>query len=163
MAFPEPAPAAPPPAAQPQPEAQPKAEAEDQTEVSLELTEKDFIAGKSNRDPFESFLDQFTKTKRVDVEPQVNVILPRYALDELSLIAVITGGIRPKAMFRDPTGLGVTVKRGDYISKSKGKIRRILSDKVIIEIKEQHEDTESKADRVIELHPKDGRGINSED
>jgi Tfp pilus assembly protein PilP len=60
-------------------------------------------------------------------------------------------------MFRDPTGLGVTVKRGDFISKNAGKVKQILSDKVVVEIEEQSEDKSSLVDRVIDLHPKEER------
>ena len=123
--------------------------------MTMELEEKDFFEGANNRDPFRSFLAEFNRSPRKVSKQQRKVILPRYALDELKLIAVVTGGIRPCAMFRDPSGLGVTVKRGDYISKSAGKIKQILSDKVVVEIEEQSEEKNSFVDRVIDLHPKE--------
>jgi type IV pilus assembly protein PilP len=82
--------------------------------------------------------------------------LRRYGLDELTLIAVVTGrSVRPRAMFRDPNGLGVTVKRGQRVSKNAAKIKRILHNKVVVEIEEQSEDKTSRVDRIIELHPKE--------
>ena len=51
----------------------------------------------------------------------------------------------------------VELKRGDYISKSAGKVKQILPDKVIVQIEEQSEDRKRFADRVIELHDKDDR------
>jgi type IV pilus assembly protein PilP len=144
------APVATPPSAARAPEATP-------AKPAIELTDKDFTEGATNRDPFRSFLAEFARPARRVSKQQRKVILPRYALDELRLIAVVSGGIRPRAMFRDPTGLGVTVKRGDYISKSAGKVKQILSDKVVVEIEEQSEDKSSLVDRVIDLHPKEER------
>jgi len=120
-----------------------------------ELTDKDFAEGPANRDPFRTFLKEFNKPIRQAAKQPRKVILPRYALDELKLIAVVSGGTRPRAMFRDPTGLGVTVKRGDYISKNAGKVKQILTDKVVVEIEEQAEDKNTLVDRVIDLNPKE--------
>jgi len=148
--------APPPPAAPPPPPAAPSPAAKPAEAVKpTELTEKDFAEGPGNRDPFRSFLGEFNRPSRRIAVRQRHVILPRYGLDELRLIAVVTGGTRPRAMFRDPTGLGVSVKRGDYISKNAGKIKRILTDKVVVEIEEQAEDKNSLVDRVIDLHPKE--------
>jgi Tfp pilus assembly protein PilP len=121
------------------------------------LAEQEFIEGGTNRDPFRSFISQFAQpTKRV-VKLQRKVILPRYAVDELKLIAVVTGGARPRAMFRDPTGLGVTVKRGDYLGKNASKIKQILTDKVVLELTERSEDQNTQIDRVIDLYPAEDR------
>ena len=122
--------------------------------VEIELTERDFMERIDNRDPFHSFILRVASgTRRAD-RRQRKVMLKRYALDELKLIAVVTGQTRPRAMFRDPKGLGVTVKRGDYISKSEGKVKQILSDKVIVEIEASAESRRSKSDKVIPLHTK---------
>lgn len=131
--------------------------------MDIKLTEADFIEGTDNRDPFRSFVtgagggspERTTQLER-------KVFMPRYGLDELRLIAVVAGrSVRPRAMFRDPSGLGVTVKRGDFISKSGSKIKRILRDKVVVQIEEIVETRGEKSaqttytDRVIELHPKE--------
>jgi type IV pilus assembly protein PilP len=152
-------PPAPPPKQEPPPPppgpapAAPTAEAE----KTIELADKDFAEGPANRDPFRSFLAEFNRPKRIAKKTERKIILPRYGLDELKLIAVVSGGTRPVAMFRDPTGLGVTVKRGDYISKNAGKVKHILTDKVVVEIEEQSEDKNTLVDRVIDLHPKEDR------
>ena len=153
-----------PPPVPPPPGPPPAPEAPTPTKAALELSDKDFTEGSSNRDPFRSFLSAFAKpTRRLAAKQQRKVILPRYGLDELKLIAVVTGGIRPCAMFRDPTGLGVTVKRGDFISKNAGKVKQILSDKVVVEIEEQSEDKSSLVDRVIDLHPKESDTTTTEE
>ncbi|MCC6748608.1 MAG: pilus assembly protein PilP [Deltaproteobacteria bacterium] len=122
-----------------------------------ELTDEDFVESPANRDPFHSYLGEFAAPVRRVAKIQRKIILQRYALDELKLIAVVTGKTRPVAMFRDPTGLGVPVKRGDYISKNAGRVKEIYSDRVVIEIQEQSEDRQTMADRVIELHSKEER------
>jgi type IV pilus assembly protein PilP len=144
----------PPPPVAPPPQAR---SAEAAGEKMIELADKDFMEGPGNRDPFRSFLAEFNRPKRVAKRSERKIILPRYALDEIKLIAVVSGGTRPVAMFRDPTGLGVTVKRGDYISKNAGKVKHILTDKVVVEIEEQSEDKNTLVDRVIDLHPKEDR------
>ena len=123
--------------------------------AGLDLSDSDFIEGASNRDPFRSFMSEFAGRGARLPTIQRKIIMQRYALDELKLIGVITGGIRARAMFRDPTGLGVSVKRGDYISKSAGRITQILSDRVVIQIQEHAEGAQALADRVVELHPKE--------
>jgi Tfp pilus assembly protein PilP len=152
----------PPPNQQPAPKRgprpRPKPAEKPKPEAQLELTEVDFIEGSNNRDPFRSFLAEF-KPKTVRRGPvQRKVILPRYGLDELRLIAVVSGrAVRARAMFRDPKGLGVAVKRGDRISKSEARVKRILRDSVVVEVQERSEDRSQVAERVIELHPKEER------
>lgn len=121
----------------------------------VDLSESDFVESSANRDPFRPYLKEFLTPQQRTAKIQRKVILQRYGLDELQLIAVVAGRSNPLAMFRDPNGLGVTVKRGDYISKSAGRVKQILPDKVVVEIQEKLEDGESVADRVIDLHPKD--------
>lgn len=140
--------AAPPPGPAPR---NPKLPAEN---TRLVLSEKDFTERDDNRDPFRSFIQKFAAGPRRGDGRQRKVVMRRYALDEITLIAVVTGSIRPRAMFRDPKGLGITVKRGDYISKSEGRVKQILVDKVIVEIEEKAENTSRRSDRVILLRPR---------
>jgi hypothetical protein len=52
------------------------------------------------------------------VNKQHKIVLEKFALDELKLIAIVAGDdMASKAMFVDPTGMGVTVQRGDHVSK----------------------------------------------
>jgi hypothetical protein len=99
-----------------------------------ELSENDFVESLQNRDPFRSYLDEVAGPRNVQSEWEV--LLRKYPLDELRLIAIVSGGTAPRAMFQDPTGTGVTVKRGDRLSKSEAKVTKILSDKVIVEIED---------------------------
>ena len=121
----------------------------------LNLVEKDFVEATTNRDPFRSFMLLFNKVSNSTVVIQRRVLLKRFSLDQLRLMAIISGNTRPIAMFVDPTGKGVTIKRGDYVSKSEGRVKQILHDKVIIEIEEKTESGTSSTDRVILLHDKE--------
>ena len=91
----------------------------------------------ANRDPFRSFTGIFTdRGARVNVQQVVPSIFGKFSLEELTLIAVITGDANPRAMFRDPSGLGQVIKRGDYLSKSAARVTKILSDRVVLELAE---------------------------
>jgi Tfp pilus assembly protein PilP len=119
------------------------------------LREEDFTeSDESNRDPFRSYIDSW-----IERGPKINTnvmtaIFGKYSLEELSLIAVISGDANPRAMFRDPTGLGQTVKRGDYLSKSAARITKILSDRVVLELSEVTASGETKAlERAVLVNP----------
>jgi type IV pilus assembly protein PilP len=83
----------------------------------LELTEGDFTAGDQNRDPFRAYAELFvaSPTKKTS---QQKVVADHYALDELKLVAVVTGHTAPRAMFVDPTGKGHLVTRGEFVGRS---------------------------------------------
>ncbi|MEZ4248985.1 MAG: hypothetical protein R3B99_12165 [Polyangiales bacterium] len=68
-----------------------------------------------NRDPFRSFAKAF-RTRAV-VVPQRTVLMPSTAIEEMRLVAIISGVAQPRAMLLDPTGVGHVVKRGDYIGR----------------------------------------------
>ncbi len=118
------------------------------------LREEDFVDNdESNRDPFKSFMKLFidrgiTRTIRAPA------VFDKFALEELALIAVVSGDAQPRAMFRDPGGLGQTVKRGDYLSKSGARVTKILSDRVILEIAETSTTGEPRSiEKAVLVHP----------
>jgi Tfp pilus assembly protein PilP len=119
------------------------------------LREEDFAENDdSNRDPFRSYLDTWIERGPRIVNPTMSAIFGKYALEELTLIAVISGDANPRAMFRDPTGLGQTVKRGDYLAKSGARIAKILSDRVVLELSELTPGGTTKAlERAILVNP----------
>jgi Tfp pilus assembly protein PilP len=120
------------------------------------LREEDFAENDdSNRDPFRSYLDTWIdRGPKITGSPVVTAIFAKYALEELTLIAVITGDANPRAMFRDPTGLGQTVKRGDYLGKSAARITKILSDRVVLEMSELTPGGTTKAlERAVLVNP----------
>jgi hypothetical protein len=117
------------------------------------LRDEDFIESDVNRDPFRSFLSLFV-TKTVATPRATPAIFDKFALEELSLIAVITGTEKPMAMFRDPGGLGQVIKRGDYLSKSGARVTKILGDRVILELNEVVGTGEARAiEKAILVNP----------
>jgi Tfp pilus assembly protein PilP len=119
------------------------------------LREEDFAENDdSNRDPFRSYLDTWIERGPKITQSVVSAIFAKFSLEELTLIAVITGDANPRAMFRDPTGLGQTVKRGDYLSRSAARITKILSDRVVLEMSEITPGGATKAlERAVLVNP----------
>jgi Tfp pilus assembly protein PilP len=120
------------------------------------LREEDFVDNdESNRDPFKSFIRLFIDKGVTKARP-VPAIFDKFALEELALIAVVSGDAQPRAMFRDPGGLGQTVKRGDYVSKSGARVTKILSDRVILEVAETSTNGEPRAiEKAVLVHPEE--------
>jgi type IV pilus assembly protein PilP len=106
--------AAPPPVAAPDAGAQAAVVA---PPPKMEFAESDFSESDRNRDPFRTFAQVLgPETKRV-ARVQREVILSQYSLDELRLVAIVTGGEYPRAMLVDPAGKGWVVKRGDWVGR----------------------------------------------
>ncbi len=84
----------------------------------MEFAENDFVESDRNRDPFRSYASMFAPetTKKV-AQTDRQIILPQYSLDELKLVAIVTGGEYPRAMVLDPGGKGWVLKRGDWIGR----------------------------------------------
>jgi Tfp pilus assembly protein PilP len=124
-----------------------------------QLTSADFKESPTNRDPFRSFLTTFA-AQVVNVKPQHRILLDKFALEELKLIAIVGGnGTRPKAMFVDPTGTGVAVVRGDHVSKVDALVSRIAPDRVFFQLEEDLGGGKPKlTERVVELRPINGAG-----
>jgi len=119
------------------------------------LREEDFAENdESNRDPFRSYLETWIERGPKITQSVVSAIFAKFSLEELTLIAVISGDANPRAMFRDPTGLGQTVKRGDYLSRSAARITKILSDRVVLELSEITPGGATKAlERAVLVNP----------
>lgn len=82
-----------------------------------DINERDFSESPSNRDPFRSYADAFkaqNATKKVTVQREV--LINKYALDELKIVGIVTG-TSGRVLIDDPTGLGWVVKVGDFIGK----------------------------------------------
>ncbi|HXI57397.1 MAG TPA: pilus assembly protein PilP [Polyangia bacterium] len=120
------------------------------------LKDEDFVENEeSNRDPFHSYLRLFVDKLTIKTR-KVPAIFDKYSLEELALIAVISGDENPRAMFRDPLGLGQTVKQGDYISKSGARVTKILSDRVIVEQTETGQNGETRGvEKAILVNPEE--------
>lgn len=68
-----------------------------------------------NRDPFRSYARAFKA--QAAAPAQRRVLLPSTSLDEMRLIAIVTGIATPRAMLTDTAQVGHVVRRGDYIGR----------------------------------------------
>ncbi len=117
------------------------------------LRDEDFIEAENNRDPFRSYITLFVD-KRPTMVKTVPAIFDKFALEELTLIAIVSGNESPLAMFRDPGGLGQVLRRGDYLSKSAARISKILTDRVILEMTEVMATGEQRAiEKAVLVNP----------
>jgi len=82
------------------------------------------------RDPFRS----------PEAEPAAQVLantactepLCRFDIDQLTLVAVVSGDANPLAMVQDPQGRGYFVRRNTRVGRQGGKVTQIMSDAVVI-------------------------------
>jgi type IV pilus assembly protein PilP len=86
------------------------------------------------RDPFRSIFEEVEKPK--EGEPRTE--LQMFEVDQLKLVAIVTGRASPYAMVEDPNGKGHTLTRGTLIGKNWGRIAQINPDCVVI--KEEYRD-----------------------
>ncbi|WP_245678414.1 pilus assembly protein PilP [Chondromyces crocatus] len=81
-----------------------------------DFSEADFSEGDRSRDPFRSFESLFASQAKTQIISQRQVMVDRYALDELKLVGVVSRS-PARALLTDPTGLGWVVKMGDFVGK----------------------------------------------
>ena len=132
-----------------------------------EYTENDFVESDRNRDPFRSFIVQNTPVSR-QVFNQRKVELAQYSIDELKLVAIVTGGDKPRAMFVDPSGKGTVVYKGSFVCRSEvvhiggsngpeyqlnWRVDRIREGDVVLIREDPAQPAIPPATRVIPLHP----------
>ena len=113
------APPPPPPGAAPPPK--PAAVASASASLSalpaLNINDSDFTESDTSRDPFHVFVQAVKPVAESKLAPQYQVLLEKYSVDELKLVAIISSGEGPRAMFIDPTGKGHTIQRGLHIGR----------------------------------------------
>ncbi|MFZ1866729.1 MAG: pilus assembly protein PilP [Polyangiales bacterium] len=79
-------------------------------------TDEDFVElDIQNRDPFRSYATAFKA--QAAAPAQRRVLMPSTSLDEMKLIAIVTGIATPRAMLTDTAQVGHVVRRGDYIGR----------------------------------------------
>ncbi|MBX3259613.1 MAG: pilus assembly protein PilP [Labilithrix sp.] len=83
----------------------------------MEFAENDFAESDRNRDPFRTYVSVIGPEVKKVANVQKEVILPQFSLDELKLVAIVTGGEYPRAMVVDPAGKGWVIKRGDWVGR----------------------------------------------
>ncbi len=83
------------------------------------------------RDPFRSYLAEIGAGGKTLVNP-CPTPLGRFELEQLKLVAVVTGLEDPVAMVQAPNGVGYTVRRGACIGKNGGKVIAVRSGEVVV-------------------------------
>ncbi|RYZ33289.1 MAG: hypothetical protein EOO71_42345 [Myxococcaceae bacterium] len=84
------------------------------------------------RDPFRSPLEELGPVARDAPERACNEPLCVFDLDQLKLVAVVTGDASPLAMVEDPLGRGHIVRRNTRVGRQGGKVTQILRDSVTV-------------------------------
>ncbi len=133
----------------------------------VEYTENDFVESDRNRDPFRSYLVQSQPVNKQALN-QRKIELAQYSIDELKLVAIVTGGDQARAMFVDPSGKGTVVYRGSFVCRpevvhiggSNGpeyqlnwRVDRIREGDVVLIREDPAQPAIPPATRVIPLHP----------
>jgi type IV pilus assembly protein PilP len=120
-------PVAPPPAAAAAPAApaQPEAEAKKPAEPEWSYSS----AGK--RDPFRSFLADLEGAQGA-LATRCATPLGRFEIEQLKIVAVITGLEDPVAMVEAPNGRGYSVRRGACIGKNGGVVASVRSGEIVV-------------------------------
>ncbi len=82
------------------------------------------------RDPFKSFYKDEKGAEKAHDGPVGP--LQRYEIDQLELVAVVSGIAQPRAMVTAPDGKGYAVRLGTRIGKNYGRVTRIKNSEIII-------------------------------
>lgn len=83
------------------------------------------------RDPFRSFLADLEASGQALVT-RCNTPLGRFELEQLKLVAVVTGLADPVAMLEAPSGVGYTIRRGACLGKNGGVVATIRTGEVVV-------------------------------
>jgi len=83
------------------------------------------------RDPFRS-PDAEPATQAALASTSCTEPLCRFDIDQLTLVAVVSGDANPLAMVQDPAGRGYFVRRNTRVGRQGGKVTQIMSDAVVI-------------------------------
>lgn len=135
---------------------------------SLVFKDDDFVESERHRDPFRSFAlgtRRDGKSSEPAPENQRQVIMPETNVEDMKLIAVISGLTRPKAMLTDTHNVGYVVQRGDYVGRPKvfqttgsvamtlnWRVERIRDNEVVLTRQDPSEQGRPPLSRIISMH-----------
>ncbi|MEB2343683.1 MAG: pilus assembly protein PilP [Deltaproteobacteria bacterium] len=87
-----------------------------------------YVAAPGRRDPFRSFIeDQKQRLAKTERGP-----LEQFDLSQLTVVAVVWGTGRPRALVEDPSGRGYVVQVGTPIGKNDGSVTSISDNAVTV-------------------------------
>jgi type IV pilus assembly protein PilP len=139
-----------------------------------EYRDADFVEADTNRDPFRSFAALFVARPGRTEVIQREVIMPRTPIEDMRLIAIISGVANPAAMLVDRDGTGYTVHRGDYIGRAEvvhsggedavpitlnWRVDRIRPSEVVLTREDPTAPNRPPLTRVIPLHEEEAAGL----
>lgn len=87
------------------------------------------------RDPFRGLYmegSQAARTESGDAPPVCSEPLCNFDLNDLTVVAVVSGDANPLAMVEDKTGTGHMVRRNTKIGRQGGKVTQILRDCIVV-------------------------------
>ncbi len=135
------------------------------------LQDSDFVESEGNRDPFRSYADAFRG--RGPAVAQRAVLMPNTPIEEMRLIAIITGVEQPRAMLVDEKGVGHVTTRGDFVGRAEvvqsggaenlsitinWRVDRIRDNEVVLAREDPTGPNRPPLTRVIPLHQKNEDG-----
>jgi type IV pilus assembly protein PilP len=83
------------------------------------------------RDPFRSFLAESKASGKL-LDTRCATPLGRFELEQLKLVAVITGLEDPVAMVQAPNGVGYVVRRGACVGKNGGTVAAVRPGELVV-------------------------------
>ena len=83
------------------------------------------------RDPFRSFLNELDADGRTPVT-RCATPLGRFEVDQLRLVAVVTGLDDPVAMVEAPNGVGYSLRRGACVGRNGGVVAAVRTGELVI-------------------------------
>ncbi len=83
------------------------------------------------RDPFRSFLAEL-QTSGAALATRCSTPLGKFEIEQLKLVAVVTGLADPVAMVEAPNGVGYQVRRGACIGKNGGIVATVRTGEVVV-------------------------------
>ncbi len=111
------------------PKPAPKATKAAVAEAAAALPEEQYsYSAIGKRDPFRSPLDDLIIQGQADSQCP----LCKWEIDQLRLVAVVTGTGNPVAMVEDPDGVGHVVRQGTQVGRRNGKVTTIRRDEVVV-------------------------------
>ena len=84
------------------------------------------------RDPFRSYLAELAESRETAAS-RCTTPLGRFEIDQLRLVAVVTGLDDPVAMVQAPNGIGYSIRRGACVGRNGGVISAVRSGEVVIQ------------------------------
>ncbi|NTX12696.1 pilus assembly protein PilP [Myxococcus sp. CA051A] len=131
----EEAPPPPPPVAAPPPAAQAAAPVETAPTAVEAAAVAPYVYSYNpvgKRDPFRSPLEELGPVAQANPVTTCMEPLCAFDLDQLKLVAVVTGDANPLAMVEDPLGRGHIVRRNTRVGRQGGKVTQILRDSLTV-------------------------------